>query len=408
MAEMRGDLFYLVCCVPLDADTGPVDMFYIIDTSRGVSGEDLKKMKKFVLEQGVIHKVSEKGARISVIAYADRAVTVLPLKSGTSVAALRSALSTVGLSGGQRRAESGLKLAKDTIVNKRDGVQDDRGKVVVLMVGGRSDPSGLASIKAEGDSLRLGGAKTVIMGVGPELDEAALKSGVVDADSFVRVKSGGSLLDATPAISRAAKEAGKISVAIDLAFILGATGKNAANDFRLGKQAVVERLKKLDVSRDKARVGLILYGKRGSIVMRLDSSVRTGESALSIVGQVRAPGEEGFALGEALNLARNYVFTEQYGARRNVPKAAVVFVNRDIDEASRLAADGLRQDGVKIIAVSLGTEDSRDSLKKITSGDGDITRIAKQDEVGALAEIKVGGLLPGKCLCLATLLDWSG
>ena len=395
---MRTDVFSLVCCVPLDADTGPLDMFYIVDTSRGVSGDDLNKMKEFVLQQGMIHKVSDKAARISVIAYADRAVTQLPLRSGTSVAALRSALSGVGLSGGQRRAESGLRLAKDTIVNKRDGVRDDRGKVVVLMVGGRSDPSGLASIKAEGDALRLAGAKTVIIGVGPELDEAALKSGVADADSFVRVKSGGSLLDATPAISSAAKEAGKTSVAVDLAFILGATGKNAANDFGLGKQAVVEMLKRLDVSRDKARVGLILYGKRASIVMRLDSSVKNGERALSIVEQVRAPGEEGFALGEALNLARNFVFSERYGARRNVPKTAVVLVNRDIDEASKLAADGLRQDGVKIIAVSLGTEDSRDSLKKITSSDGDITRIAKQDEVGALAKRKVDTVLPGKCL----------
>ena len=57
VARMRTDAFSLVCCPPLDADTGPVDMFYIIDRSRDVSGEDLNKMKAFVLQQGMIHFV---------------------------------------------------------------------------------------------------------------------------------------------------------------------------------------------------------------------------------------------------------------------------------------------------------------------------------------------------------------
>lgn len=391
----ENDTCTVVCGIFVETGE-PVDMFFVIDTSRGVTAEDLRKMKDFVLKQADVYKPSDKGARMSVITYADRAAMQLPVNRGTSIGALRNALGSVGLSGRQRRVESGLELAKDTIVNKRDGVEDDRGKVVVLMVGGRSDPAGLGSIKVQGDALRRAGAKTVVIGVGGELDESALTSGAKDAESFVRVKPGGDLLDATPTISSAVKDAAKTSVAIDMVFILGATGSNAEKDFNLGKRAVVEMLKKLDVSRDKARVGLILYGKRASIVMRLDS-LKDGESPVSIVEQIRAPGEAGFGLSEALNFARNFVLSERYGARRNVPKTAVVFVNRDIDEASKLAADALRQDGVKIIAVSLGAQDSRDSLKGITGSDDDVARITKEGDIEeALTKKRGSSLLPGE------------
>ena len=379
-----------------------MDMFFIIDTSRGVTRDELNRMKEFVLKQADVYKLSDRdaaAARFSVIAYADRATMQLPLNRGTSVGALRNALLSVGLSGADRRVESGLELAKDTIAKKRDGVKDDRGKVVVLMVGGRSDASGLDSIVSEGDGLRRAGAKTVIIGVGSQLDESALKSGARNEESFVRVKSADELLDATPTISSAVKDAGKTSVAVDMVFILGATGSNAEKDFNLAKQAVIEMLKKLDLSKDKARVGVILYGQRASIALRFDS-LKDGESPLSVVELIRAPRERGFALSEALNFARNFVFSERYGGRRDVPKTAVVFVNRDIDEASRLAADGLRKDGVKIIAVSLGEKDSRDSLKRITSSDDDIGRITKPGDIDeALAKRRGSSLVAGRCSC---------
>ena len=360
-------------------------------------------MKDLVLQHGKMYNISDGTARVSITTYADRAVRQLPLDRGTSLTALRNGLYSVGLTERQRRVESGLQLVKDTIVNKRDGVKDARSKVVVLMVGGRSDPSGLSSIKTEVDSLSRAGAKTVVVGIGSDLDEAALKSAASKPDNFIHVKSGESLLDSTPSISDAVEDAGKTSIAADIVFILGAGGRNAEKDFSLAKRSMTAMLDKLDISENKARVGLVLYGERASIILRLDS-FKNKESPAKVVERLRAP-REGSALGEAVTLARNFVFKRQYGGRENVPKTAVIFVNRDVDDASELAVDGLRKDGVKVVAVSLGDKDVKDSLRKITISEDDIYDIKKDEDIEKFAKKPSELLLPGLLLLSDSFKD---
>ena len=367
-----------------------------MDTSRGITSELLSRMKNFVLQQNDIYKVSDVGARFSLISYADRGVMQLPLNRGTSIAAVRNALNSIGLTGRQRRVESGLQVVRDVIVNKRDGVQEDRGKVIVLMVGGKSDQFGLPSIKSEADELKRAGAKVVVMGIGLDLDETALKSAASKPETFVAIKSEGHLLVATPSISDAIKHAGRLPMIVDLGFVLGADGPNAEKDFALGKEVIKAVLKRLLVSKDMARVGLIVYGKRADIVLRLDQISNT-DTALKLVDRMRTP-EKGFALSNAITMARNNLFNSAAGARQEVPKTMMIFVNRDIDRSSKLAAEALKQDGVKIVALWIGSKDATDSLESITTNDQDILRIDDAYSIKRVAVRPASFLLPGKLL----------
>ena len=393
-------MFFLLC----PGVEEPVDAFFLIDTSRGITERDLRKMKELVLQQGIMYNVSSDDTRISVISYSDRASTELPLNRGTSTRAIRNALYSIGLTGRQRRVEVVLQSVRNKIANKLDGVKDDRGKVVVLMVGGRSDPFGLASAKLEADGVKSEGGKIVVVGIGSDLDETVLKSVATKPDAYVAARDGDEVVDATGPISDMIKDAGKTSVAVDIGFVLGADGANAGKDFRLGKRAIIAMVKKLDVSQGKVRVGLISYGERASVVVRLDS-LTDGERFAKVVEKLQF-SRPGFALSDAAELARSSLFSERYGARRGVPKTAVIFVNREIDDASKVAADELRKRGVKVVAVSLGDKDSSDSLKKITNSDGDVSRIERDDDIGAFAKKAASSVLPGEDFGFVVAVDF--
>ena len=378
-------------------------MFFVMDTSRGITSELLSRMKNFVLQQNDIYKVSDVGARFSLISYADRGVMQLPLNRGTSIAAVRNALNSIGLTGRQRRVESGLQVVRDVIVNKRDGVQEDKGKVIVLMVGGKSDQFGLPSIKSEADELKRAGAKVVVIGIGSDLDETALKSAATKPENFIPVKSGESLLDAIPTISQSVKDANSASLNLDLGFILGSDGESAEADFALGKKAIKSLVKKLDISSEKTRIGLIVYGKKAGVVLTLDSSTNS-DSFITKLDQTLAP-QRGFALNDALVLSRRYLFDKRYGARDGIPKTAMIFINRDIDEQSKQAADVLRKDGVKIVAVSLGDRDVDDSLKRLTASDKDIFRIDTAKNISKLIKSPAPTLIPGLFFLLSVAIS---
>ena len=350
-------------------------------------------MRGFVSQQAKAYNISSDGVRISVLTYSSDARTLLPAGRGTSPEALKNALDAAALTDSPRQVANALQSVRRTIVYKTDGVRDDAGKVVVLIVAGRNARSGLPYVRSEGDALKGSGANVVVIGMGDDLDENEMKSVATKPDRFVKVSSEDKLLDAVSAVSDSISDTQKSSLKLDLGFILGADGVNAEKDFELGKEAIKEMLRKLDISREKTRFGLIVYGQSAGMVSRLDS-VNSLKDALSVVDQVKIP-RKGFALKEALEMARTDLFDALSGGRRDTDKTAVIFVNKEMDSASKAAAEALKKDGVKILAVSLGEADARDSLRDVTSTDKDIKRIASRSDVEKLTKDLASSLTSG-------------
>lgn len=350
-------------------------------------------MKDFVEKQGQVYNSSLDKVRFSLVSYADNPTTLLAINKGLSISALRNALKGVRKDDGQRQIGKALMHVKDVIVNRRDGIRPTAGKVVVLMVAGKDAPSDLPRIKSEAEDLARSGVDIVVMGIGSDLNKAELTLATTSPDNIVRVAVENQLLDAVAPVSKAVSSAVRDPTPLDVGFIIGADGSDAVKDFDLQKDITKQLLDRLDVASDKSRVGLILYGSDVRVPLRLDSDSNRN-SAKKVMDDLRMP-RPGFALARAIAISERYLFAEGYGTRKGVPKVAIIFVNRDVDAASKLAASKLIAKGIKVVAVAVGKMGNIESLKDIASSGKDAVKIASADDIQMGTEKTLSSVLPG-------------
>ena len=349
-------------------------------------------MRDFVEKQGRIYNTSLDKVRFSLVSYADSPTTLLTIDKGISMIALRNALKGVQKADRQREIGKALMHVKDVIINGRDGIRPSAGKVVVLMVAGKDEPSDLPRMKSEAKGLARAGADIVVIGIGSHVDEAELKSATTNPSNIVKVKVGNQLLDAVAPVSKAVSTAVRDPSPLDIGFIIGTDGSDA-KDFNLQKDITKRLLDRLDVASDKSRIGLIVYGSDVRIHLRLDSE-NDRNSAKKVVDDLRRP-RPGFSLPRAIAISERYLFAEGYGARKGVPKRAIVFVNREVDIPSKLAAAKLMAKGIKIVAVGVGKTGSVESLKDIASSGKDAVKIASANDLQKGIENALASVLPG-------------
>jgi Mg-chelatase subunit ChlD len=77
--------------------------------------------------------------------------------------------------------------------------------------------------------------------------------------------------------------------------------------------------------------------------------------------------------GEALRIAREYVFLQRMGSRKNdrdTPQLCIVITdgNSQNGEETKRQADLLKGDGVNVFAIGVGDKVSQQELKNIASG----------------------------------------
>ena len=368
----------------------------MIDTSKGVPVSMLDKVKDFIASQGRMFNISSNAVKVSVLSFGSKSKILLPIDQGKSVTALRLALEKVAPTEEERHVEKALEGVKEYILRRKDGVRENAGKVVVLMVTGRNSPLGLDKMKSEAMELRNAGVELAVVGIGSSLDEIHLKSVATSPDKFVQVASDNELPEASPVISKSMNSATLSSPKVDLGFVFGADGPNAANDYALGRKLIIEILKKLQLSPDKSRFGLVLYGRLAAVLIRLDT-FDNRDRGIKLIEELRLPSL-GFALEKALELTRSNLFCVSYGARKDVPKTAIVLLNKRPDLESILAAGKLIKDGVKVKAIAFGETSDVATLKGLTSTNKDALKISSEEDIQKIAEQVLSTLLPGMLL----------
>ena len=364
----------------------------MVDTSKYVSSDALQKMKAFIVEQARMYKMSS-SVRISVISYNNISRTYLPIGQDTGVEAVQRALGKVTKTDNPRQAEKALNSLKDVISNRREGVRQEAGKVVVLLIAGRNERSGFDELRKEANDLRRVGADIAVIAIGSNVNEGEVKSVAATPSDIVRVPTADRMKDATANISDAVNDAQKLAEPVDIGFLIGVNGPSADKDFELGKDVIIDLLNKVDVSPDKGLVGLIVYGPNARIVLRFDM-VNNRDDAIRAVKGLRIPGE-GYALEKAIGLSRRDLFSELYGARNGIPKTLVILLNTNANSAERSQVERLKADGVKVVVISLGKIVPDDTTKNVATSSTDFVKVGSKEDLRAGARKAVSALLPG-------------
>ena len=123
-----------------------------------------------------------------------------------------------------------------------------------------------------------------------------------------------------------------------------------------------------DISNTATLAGAITYGKAATLALPLGES-RDRDSVKRKFDSLANPGS-GNNMGAALQMARSSLFSQDNGAREGVPRSLVVFVSEKFSgNPAELGSEAraLKEAGVKIIAVGLGSEINKDDVASLAS-----------------------------------------
>ena len=146
---------------------------------------------------------------------------------------------------------------------------------------------------------------------------------------------------------------------IDLAVLIGASGKNKDAHFAAQIAYIKAILTNLTISTKDTLLGIVPYGQD---VMR-DRVFKIGQLTLlseimDVLDDIANPGD-GVDIQKALQFVRTYLFKVQNGARSNVPKVIMLFVDRKSANDELLLSKEvtmLKNLGVKIVVIVVGDE----------------------------------------------------
>ena len=160
--------------------------------------------------------------------------------------------------------------------------------------------------------------------------------------------------------------------AIDLAFVIGVSGRKAPSNFARMVTILKNIVDAYDVSTGKTHLALVDYNGLPANA-RVFFSDRYSKANFKIVAEnIPGPGSRPGTLSDALRKVGDEVFTLQRGARPFAEDILVVMTEGDFDGNSKPIIDEiakLREKAVKIIVIAITNEPDEDRLKVIASGD---------------------------------------
>lgn len=151
---------------------------------------------------------------------------------------------------------------------------------------------------------------------------------------------------------------------LDLAFLIGSSGKDAGRVFKEGKEIIKKMLESFEVSKPKTHVAVVDYSSNPSVKIPFES----GQDPTSLKENIKNlfRGSGGLLEG-GIKLVANELFTPKHGSRPTAKKSLVIITNKeDVPEAEN-EKKRLQKKGVKVVVLALGEGINPKKAKKLPS-----------------------------------------
>ena len=168
---------------------------------------------------------------------------------------------------------------------------------------------------------------------------------------------------------------------MDLAFIIDSSGSIGGRNYLREKTFVKEVAKSFGLGTNQSRAAMILFSDSASVKARFGQFASEAEFDRAVDD---LPHERGKTrIDKALDLTATDIFPE---SREGVTKIAILITDGTQTEAPdaiglREASEPLRQAGVRVIAVGVGTNVDEDELRLVTESDEDVVVAADFEDL---------------------------
>ena len=187
-----------------------------------------------------------------------------------------------------------------------------------------------------------------------------------------------------------------LSDPLDLAILLGSSEPNSVEKFKAQKTFVKNIFGKFKISRNGMLPAFVSLGPVPKAISKI-GEVTDKLMAAKIMDGMRNYNDSN-DMSSALKLVKNYVFSKDQGARLNVPKSILMFVDKkntgDSKQLNHLAAQ-FKKEGTKLIVIGLGEEVDKKALKPLVHKNGAIFFPPALDELERITEPVYKILKPG-------------
>ena len=159
---------------------------------------------------------------------------------------------------------------------------------------------------------------------------------------------------------------------VDLAFIVDSSGSIGSKNYLKEKHFVKQLARGFGVAPGQSRAALVLYSNSASVKAGFDQYPTLEQFHKSVDD---LPYEKGFTrIDLALEKANQEVFPQ---ARKGVPKIAILITDGKQTKTAdskglREASEPLRREGVRVLAVGVGSGVDSDELRLVTESDDDV------------------------------------
>ena len=151
---------------------------------------------------------------------------------------------------------------------------------------------------------------------------------------------------------------------LDLAFLIGSTGKDAEKVFNDGKEIIEKMLESFEVSKPKTHVAVVDYSGKASVKIPFKS----GEESPRLKENVKnLPRGVGGLLEDGIKLVTNELFIPKHGSRPTSKKSLVIITNNEDLPEAEVEKKKLEKKGVKVVVLGLGEKVKPKKGKKLAS-----------------------------------------
>ncbi|XP_028847334.1 cartilage matrix protein isoform X1 [Denticeps clupeoides] len=383
--------------------TRPTDVVFIVDSSRSVRPSEFEQVKVFLVKVIEGLDVGVDSTRVAVVNYASRVKNEISFKSHRSKAGLIKAVGKLEPLSTGTMTGLAIQFAMNVAFSETEGARVKSpavGKVAVIVTDGRPQDN----VRDVAARAREAGIEIFAIGVG-RVDMNTLRlmasepleehTDYVESYSLIekltqKFQEAFCVSDlcatgdhdcehvcvSTPGSFKCAcnddytlQEDGRSCSACsnaptDVVFLIDGSKSVRPENFELVKKWINQIVDKLDVSENRAHVGLVQY----SSTVRSEFPLGRYNNKKDVKDAVRKMiyMERGTMTGQALRYLQDSSFTPGQGARPGVAKVAIIFTDGRSQDYIGDAAKKAKEKGYKMYAIGVGSA-VEDELKEIAS-----------------------------------------
>ena len=182
------------------------------------------------------------------------------------------------------------------------------------------------------------------------------------------------------------------SASLDIGVLFGGP---QAQLYQIQQDILAKLIHRYEISRTGTHFGFVKYGEGASLGIPL-SKYESKLQLLSKITYLNPGNNPGNNLYMGLEVAQKELFAVENGARVDALKKLIIFVTGSFEYPSDISKQ-LKNMGVEIVVVSVGTSGNDDQLKKLVSDDSNII-IADPDDIERIAIVIEEKFTPGEHL----------